>query len=107
MFYFNIGNLKYRVRFEHTKNSDGKYVSTIASLQQAKLDSRTSDFIVLGSGVACCSSNDQFCKETGRKLALSRVLLDVFQDCDTRRLVWQAYFARKQKPVTESEPVGC
>ena len=107
MFYFNIGNSRYRVRFEHIKNSDGKYASTIASLQSLKLGSPASDFIVIGAGVAHCSSKDQFCKETCRKLALSRILLDVFSDYRIRRIVWKAYFARKQKPVTESEPVGC
>jgi len=62
---------------------------------------------VVGSGVAYCSARDQFCKETGRKLALQRLLSEVFQDRNKRKLVWQAYFARKQKPVTETEPVGC
>lgn len=107
MFYFNIGDLAYRVRFEYIKDSEDRYVGTIASLQSAKLGSSTRDFLVVGSGVAYCSSRDQFCKETGRKLALSRTLLDIFQDRSIRRLAWQAYFARKQKLVIKSEPVGC
>ncbi|TVM02852.1 MAG: hypothetical protein CV087_08325 [Candidatus Brocadia sp. WS118] len=106
MFYFNIGNSRYRVRFEHTKNSDGKYTNTIAYLEKSELSSPASDFIVAGAGIAHCSLKDQFCKETGRKLALSRVLLDVFQDCGIRKLVWDAYFARKQKPTVETESVG-
>lgn len=106
MFYFDIADSRYRVRFEHTKNSDGKYTNTIAYLEKTELSSPASVFVI-GAGIAYCSSSDQFCKETGRKLALSRILLDVFQDYNTRRLAWQAYFARKQKSVIETEPVGC
>lgn len=107
MFYFDIDGLTYRVRFEHVKDQNGKYISTIAYLQSAKLDSPANDFFVIGMGIAYCSSKDQFCKETGRKLALQRLLSEVFQGRDKRKLVWQAYFARKQKPAGESEPVGC
>lgn len=56
-------------------------------------------------GRAECSDKDQFCKETGRKIALRRALAKAFpsryysDSKAARRAAWQAYFARKQQPI--------
>lgn len=55
-------------------------------------------------GIAQCHPDDQFCKETGRKIALRRALAKSFHVFDKderknlRRAAWQAYFARKKQP---------
>jgi len=46
------------------------------------------------SGCAYCHPHDNYCKETGRKIALARALERVRRD--DRRLFWQAYFARNE-----------
>ena len=44
-------------------------------------------------GRSWCHGNDQFSKETGRKLALERALTG--RTRDFRTAAWKAYFARK------------
>jgi len=48
---------------------------------------------VLFSGSSLCSSRDNFCKETGRKIALARAIRDLPRD--VRQLVWADYFSRR------------
>lgn len=98
MFYFKVDNAECRVTFRRLKTG-----YTFAFFQVLE----PAGFVTAETASALCSPQDQFCKETGRKLALQRLLSEVFQDRDKRKLVWQAYFARKQKPISESEPEGC
>jgi hypothetical protein len=49
-----------------------------------------------------CSPRDQYCKETGRKLSLTRALKTF--TASTRKLFWEAYFNRGAKPI---EVKGC
>ncbi len=44
-------------------------------------------------GYSWCHRNDQFSKETGRKLALTRALIN--RDRSFRTAAWKAYFERK------------
>ena len=41
-----------------------------------------------------CDSRDRFTKESGRKLALKKVLKEAGYDKDMRKIVWTAYFNR-------------
>lgn len=53
---------------------------------------RIEDFVT-AMGSAECSFNDNFCRNTGRKIALSRALIKLFpDDRDKRKLFWDAYF---------------
>ena len=47
---------------------------------------------VLFSGISLCSSRDNFCKETGRKIALTRAISRLPRE--VRQLIWAEYFSR-------------
>ena len=50
------------------------------------------------AGEAFCSELDNFSKETGRKVALTRALKDLFpEDFEVREAFWKNYFDRKPK----------
>ncbi len=49
--------------------------------------------VVFAGGRAWCHENDNFCKETGRKLALTRAVKDLPKE--QRKAVWEAYLNRK------------
>jgi hypothetical protein len=49
---------------------------------------------VLASDDAACSASDNFRKETGRKIALTRAIEKAKLSKQDRRLVWEAYFGR-------------
>jgi hypothetical protein len=51
---------------------------------------------VVGVGYSYCHEQDQFVKEVGRKIALTRALEDMGADQPTRTLFWKAYFGRKE-----------
>ncbi len=56
-------------------------------------------------GWATCSPEDNFEKEKGRKIALTR-LARVFDRKEDRRAIWQAYLGRKEKRnLPQVEPV--
>lgn len=42
-------------------------------------------------GMAWCSQSDQFCRRTGRKVALARAMKEAGWDKATRREVWDKY----------------
>ena len=46
-------------------------------------------------GEAWCSAEDQFNKETGRKIALTRALKNAGFDKPARSLFWEAYFKKR------------
>lgn len=55
---------------------------------------------LIGSGVSKCQTeHDNFCKETGRKLSLTRALDNASYSGEVREfrtLAWKAYFSRKE-----------
>ncbi len=59
--------------------------------------------VVLTGGRAWCHEKDNFCKETGRKLALTRAIKDLPKE--QRKLVWGAYLNRKAGIAT-ANPAG-
>ena len=56
------------------------------------------DWLNLCYGIAKCGKNDNFCKETGRKIALTRALR-FFKDKEIRSAIWDAYFKRDNRKV--------
>ena len=68
---------------------------------------------IVARGVAHCSKKDNFCKETGRKVSLTRAIeqivrmnhVPVFKDKETRRKVWETYFNRKGEKNASKESV--
>ncbi len=87
---------------ENTEHSESEnresvagLVTTILSLLGENLNGRTYCIIedhnkkVLFEGVAKCASNDQFCKDIGRKHALKRAIQTL--DRDERTKIWKAY----------------
>src|SRR5436190_23211783 len=53
------------------------------------------DAQLISVGLTVCSQKDNFCKQTGRKIALTRALLDSELGKSDRTLVWEAYINRK------------
>lgn len=49
----------------------------------------------LAHGEAICAEGDNFCKNTGRKIALSRAIRNY--DKPTRKKIWDAYFKARGK----------
>lgn len=58
-------------------------------------DKRTSTLIAEGKSM--CHENDVYCKETGRKIALTRALMYI-TDPEIRKAFWTTYFKRKPDP---------
>ena len=85
MFNINIENEPYRIKFYHGPST------TEAQLIHLDYDIRVSQ------GVAECHPNDQFCKATGRKVALAKALQNWTEDRWTRKLVWDKYFEKSPR----------
>lgn len=55
------------------------------------------DGYILAVGEAKCSESDQFCRETGRKVSLTRALEDrELFPLEARRAIWTQYLHRKE-----------
>lgn len=59
------------------------------------------DGATIGRGSALCSEQDNFVKETGRKISLAKALKDANFSREERTLVWQGYFDRFLGPLDE------
>jgi hypothetical protein len=92
------------ISFTHEKligyNENGEKIAyphgTICTIH---LLDRNGQSLARWEGHAYCHSNDQFKKETGRKIALTRALYGLASQCSLtkhdRALFWDAYFDRK------------
>lgn len=78
-----------RIQFRHDQEGleDGCSAQTKCSLVDRNDE-------VIGTGWAYCVQGDQFNKEIGRRLALTRALSNSELDKESRRSVWVAYFDR-------------
>jgi len=56
----------------------------------------------ISTGCTFCSYQDTFCKETGRKISMTRALNRLFRSKEARRLFWEEYFGRKEHPDAEA-----
>jgi len=45
----------------------------------------------VGSSNVVCSPRDHFCKDTGRKKSLSKVLINIGMPKEERRVLWELY----------------
>ena len=80
---------EYNVKWQYV-NIDGQRVTTCCDIYR--------DEILDGSsGYAVCSKDDNFCRATGRKIALTRALQNYPREF--RREVWQAYHKRGQNGI--------
>lgn len=84
----------YVVRFKHYQATAkrGRWCTTCQVLVIIGAEARP----IAAEGAALCGLRDNFCRETGRKLALARALLsaaDVFSR-EARRAFWTAYLTR-------------
>lgn len=75
----------YKVEFRYTNWGDGT--------------KSTECFITKGNdtkeGFAICDPSDNFCKNTGRKLALTRALKSLDVNYELRTRFWDAYFTAR------------
>ena len=100
MFRVEQGGSKYEFSFEHlrfkswvidgTHAIKGKTVCTLFTHYRQL----GQDKILKVYGVSDCSVSDNFNKETGRKLALSRALKAGNVPREARAAIWRAYFGR-------------
>lgn len=52
---------------------------------------------LLSVDYAYCHTNDNFCRATGRKIALTRALDGLKLDKETRQKIWKTYFEKVGK----------
>lgn len=90
---FSVDTLSIKVHFAHRQVVGDKNVSHATFCFITYYGEKDPCMV----GVAYCSRQDQFNKETGRKLALKRVLSRNFTQWDKiqRGIIWNAYFGRK------------
>ncbi len=93
MFFVKIKRREFQVRFRH-ENEYHRY--TVCEIKHG--------YKTVAIGAAECHPKDNFCKETGRKLALARALQILFPNKRKkrskvvqarRRLFWQAYAEKR------------
>jgi len=76
-----IGKEPYYVRWRHTRDDYGETDCYIMH----------EDGEIIDYDVAICAADDQFCKDTNRKISLQRTLKRVFDQKWVRKLFWQEY----------------
>lgn len=79
---------KYRVYWRHTNFPKDKKVSTVTICSILK-DGSIAPAV---QGFSTCSREDDFCKDKGRKISLTRALREYPREFRTQ--IWQAYFKR-------------
>lgn len=85
--HFTLNGKNYLVKFQYETTSVG--ISTSAKIIKVPFEENS---IPVGIGVAYCSLNDQFNKNTGRKLALARAISPLPRLL--RAVIWEAYDAQ-------------
>jgi hypothetical protein len=93
---FELNGKDYRVFFTHHNPAQDAVGGTLASIESA--DENDENFECY-EGYAQLHPSDNFCKETGRKLALARALAGTEFTGLGRATVWHEYF--KRSPKTE------
>lgn len=93
MIHFEYNFKHYRIAFRRVENT--KFLCDVSKFTE--LEPNEFGYLIIGSGVSSCAPGDNFCKETGRKIALTRALDDCIAGVDKsfRRAAWKAYFNRK------------
>jgi len=107
MFKLNVGSTKYNVYFRYRPVPDKKYDKDhtvplrstqcyIEAVDVSKIDTNNPDekpgYFVVAHGETVQSRQDNFCRATGRKIALARALANLTHDRELRKAFWDAYF---------------
>lgn len=74
-------------------------IKKISHITECLIKSETN--IPITTNSAFCSGKDNFCREKGRKISLSRAVM--FFDKQVRTEIWKAYLNRKVKDANPSE----
>ncbi len=96
---FEFAGVLYKIWFRHTKTPDGRR-ETKCFIDVAQAGPHfADDRPPVGEGGTICAPMDVFCKETGRKVALTRALRGVrcIDDRGFRRAAWNCYLNRAKK----------
>ncbi len=86
MIYFNENQA---INFKHTRIEDRR----VTVCQIINVDNSGNELVV-SEGASMCNPRDNFCKEYGRKLSLTKALRMTQLDKNQRKVVWDAYFNR-------------
>ena len=82
------------ITFKHGE-VDTQHGKRRATLCELKHDPKSDEFIAQGNAI--CHKKDQYTKEEGRKLALTRAVFN--RDKTFRTAIWNAYLGRKPEPL--------
>ena len=80
--------LNYTIKFKHNTSAQGG----IRSLTQCSIATDEEEMIQY----AFCNPKDNFCRETGRKISLSRAMQALRIPKSSRKQIWEKY--RQMKP---------
>jgi hypothetical protein len=84
-----VGNTLYIVKWTHGNNTP-----EIDGFRACECSIWEGD-VFYGLGFSWCHPNDNYNKETGRKLSLTNALKESGFNRETRTMFWKAYFNRK------------
>ena len=91
----NLYDDKYLVRFKYTRGDPLYHERTTCTIRKVADDPDLSELV--GFGHTKLHPNDNFCKNTGRKISFARALKDADMDKEERKLFWQEYFKARGK----------
>lgn len=87
----------YGISFTHeTRYERPDYPNRFTRCYICKLPKEDEDAEFVGYGEAHCHPNDNFCRATGRKIALSRAITAI-PNKKTRKEIWEKYFEKVGK----------
>lgn len=75
---------KYKIKWYYNQNMTACVLTSIGGTY-------------LDSARAECGINDHFCKDTGRKISLARVMKDAKLSKEERTVIWKAYCGMKKE----------
>lgn len=95
MFHLQSNNYTIKFTFRHTQPEQPLQINhrNIYAVTQCDLNINDEAFV----GVAACVEGDNFNKEVGRKIALTRALKKAEIPKPVRADIWIAYFSRGQQ----------
>ena len=89
-----VDDLEYEIMFRHSQvreNYPGRFGISGSTICFITVSENHPEVAV---GAALCSSKDNFCRATGRKISLGRALLKAFPNKEDRRYIWEQYFKK-------------
>ena len=94
MFYVKNASDHRRVDFFYSQSASGDgTIETFCRIYLVRPTGKVVESLdLIAHGKADCHPKDQFCKNTGRKLALARALKMLTSDRKLRRIYWEKYF---------------